>query len=55
MFVTKTVLCFCFSEIKNQFFFCQFGSFFLLSRGLNLSVLNYQIPGKTQEKIKPTL
>ena len=28
---------------------------FLLSRGPNLSVVNYQNPGKTQEKIKPTL
>ena len=25
------------------------------SHGLNLNVVNYQNPGKTQEKIKPTL
>ena len=25
------------------------------NHGLNLSVVNYQNPGKTQEKIKPTL
>ena len=54
MFVTKTVLFFCFSEIKNQFFLSVW-LLFLLSGGLNLSVLNYQNPGKTQEKIKPTL
>ena len=28
---------------------------FLLSRGPNLSVVNYQNPGKRQEKIKPSL
>ena len=27
----------------------------LPNHGLNLSVVNYQNPGKTQEKIKPTL
>ena len=26
-----------------------------LNHGLNLNVVNYQNPGKTQEKIKPTL
>ena len=55
MSVTKTVLFFFFlSEIENQFFLVCLAPF-LLSRGLNLSVVNYQNHGKTQEKIKPTL
>ena len=54
MSITKTVFCFVFSEIKNQFF-CQLDSLFILFRGLNLSVVNYQNHGKTQEKIKLTL
>ena len=54
MSVTKTVLFLVFSEIENQFFLVCLAPF-LLSRGPNLSVVNYQNPGKTQEKIKPTL
>ena len=54
MSVTKTVLFLVFSEIENQFFLVCLAPI-LLSRGPNLSVVNYQNPGKTQEKIKPTL
>ena len=54
MSVTKTVLFSVFSETENQFFFVCLAPI-LLSRGPNLSVVNYQNPGKTQEKIKPTL
>ena len=41
-------------EIKNQFFSVSLVPF-LISRGRNLSVVNYQNPGKSQEKMKPTL
>ena len=54
MSVSKTVLFLVFSEIENQFFLVCLAPI-LLSRGPNLSVVNYQNPGKTQEKIKPTL
>ena len=54
MSVTKTVLFLVFSEIENQFFLVCLAPI-LLSRGPNLSVVNYQNPGKTQEKVKPTL
>ena len=54
MSVTKTVLFLVFSEIENQFFLVCLAPI-LLSRGPNLSVVNYQNPGKAQEKIKPTL
>ena len=46
----KTVFCFVFSEIKNQFFFVSLTPCLLL-RGLNVSVVNYQNHGKTQEKV----
>ena len=54
MSITKTVFCFVFSEIKNQFFFISLTPCLLL-RGLNLSVVNYQNHGKTQEKVNLTL
>ena len=54
MSITKTVFCFVFSEIKNQFFFFSLTPCLLL-RGLNLSVVNYQNHGKTQEKVNLTL
>ena len=50
MSITKTVFCFVFSEIKNQFFFVSLTPCLLL-RGLNVSVVNYQNHGKTQEKV----
>ena len=54
MAITKTVFCFVFSEIKNQFFSVSLTPCLLL-RGLNLSVVNYQNHGKTQEKVNLTL
>ena len=54
MSITKTVFCFVFSEIKNQFFSVSLTPCLLL-RGLNLSVVNYQNHGKTQEKVNLTL
>ena len=54
MSIKKTVFCFIFSEIKNQFFFVSLTPC-LLFRGLNLSVVNYQNHGKTQEKVNLTL
>ena len=45
MSITKTVFCFVFSEIKNQFFFISLTPCLLL-RGLKLSVVNYQNHGK---------
>ena len=53
MFITKTVF-FSFSlKLKIRFFVSL--APFLLFRGLNLSVVNHQNPGKTQEKMKLTL
>ena len=46
---------FLFSLKLKTSFFGLLGSFFTNSRGLNLSVVNYQNPRKAQEKIKPTI
>ena len=53
MSVTKTVLFLVFSEIENKFFFVCLAPI-LLSRGPNLSVVNYQNPGKNARKNKAT-
>ena len=53
MAITKTVFCFVFSQIKNQFFVSLTPC--LLFRGLKLSVLNYQNHVKTQVKVNLTL
>ena len=50
----KAVFRFISSEIKNQFFFWQLGSFFTF-QGPKLECYDYQNHGKTQEKIKLTL
>ena len=55
MSITKTVFCFIFSEIINQFFLSARLDPCLLFRGLNLSVVNDQNHEKTQEKTKLTL
>ena len=46
--ITKIGLFFVSFEIKNQFFFVSLAPF-LLFRGLNLSVVNNQDPGKTRK------
>ena len=55
MSITKTVFCFIFSEMKSQSFLSASQTPCLLFRGLNLSVVNYQNPGKIQEKVNLTL
>ena len=54
MSVTITFFFFVFSENKTLFFFVSLTPFSVI-RGPNLSAVNNQNPGKTPEKIKPTL
>ena len=53
MSVTITFFFFVFSENKTLFFVSL--APFSVIRGPNLSAVNYQNPGNTPEKIKPTL